>query len=440
MKCPKCGLVQSVRDVCGRCGASLARSRPPSSGRPTSVGTFSSPRPDYRSVLKRVGTVLIVLGGVDIVFMLYCIVNGLSYSSSLNVFALVAGILLYRGGLGVARLAAHAAALLLGGLLVGVLALPLLVPPRLVTLGFRTASTPTLLGWAVSLAGLAVVVWVYRQLTSDMVRQAMDRPLATRWSLAAGALIVLALVLTVFRSLGGEAHDRVVARAREELGPAYEYFVARMTTTTTRDGESLSAVVLAYDSAHVEPVLVTCEGEGPGARCHSRWRGSPAEEASAEEGVSEAVSGVAADDPLAAGHDRYRSGDFRAAIERYDRALELDSSNTEARYWRGMSHVRLGERDLALTDFDECIARRDGNIDVYIQADRLLVQSRDWARIIDNWTRFIDQNPENGQAYYERGGAARQSGDMDSALRDAEESCRLGYAPACQVLQRHSRR
>jgi uncharacterized protein YjeT (DUF2065 family) len=53
----------------------------------------------YRAILRRVGVVLLVIGVADIGWMVYCIVNDISYRSSLNLFAVIAGILLIRGNL-----------------------------------------------------------------------------------------------------------------------------------------------------------------------------------------------------------------------------------------------------------------------------------------------------------------------------------------------------
>ena len=51
---------------------------------------------DYRSTLKQAGKILIIVGAIDIAAMIACIFAGQSYSSSLNVFALAAGIFLFR--------------------------------------------------------------------------------------------------------------------------------------------------------------------------------------------------------------------------------------------------------------------------------------------------------------------------------------------------------
>ncbi len=48
---------------------------------------------EYRAILKRVGLVLIAVGLCDIIFMIYCVSQGQSYSSSFNIFAVIAGVL-----------------------------------------------------------------------------------------------------------------------------------------------------------------------------------------------------------------------------------------------------------------------------------------------------------------------------------------------------------
>jgi hypothetical protein len=53
----------------------------------------------HQAILRRVGGVLVAVGLVDIAWMIYCIVHGISYRSSLNLFAVIAGVLLLRGSL-----------------------------------------------------------------------------------------------------------------------------------------------------------------------------------------------------------------------------------------------------------------------------------------------------------------------------------------------------
>ena len=409
------------------------------------------PLGDHGAVLRRVGAVLVSLGVADLLFMGYCLSKGIAYASSINVFALIAGALLWRGSLGAARFVAHAAIGLCGALLAGLLALPVLVPSKLLLLALKTASAQTLLAWGLSLAVPALAFWVYRQLTTEAVKQALVDPLAVHRSFAAGAVVATLATVVVFVFLKVAVPEAVVAEARRRTGPGYEYFVTRMQMNTSRERESVSAVVLAYDSERLEEVRVKCVTSGGSSRCGSVWRGDsddeeavtesvPSEQASSEAAGSVRVPSVPETaDPLESGHASFKRRDDLAAIAYYDAALSRDSSNTVAYYWRGMSYQRIGQMDRALADMEACIARGVEDIDVYIQADRILMRSRSWDRIIDMWTKYIERHPESGTAHAERSGARLHNGDRQGALQDAEEGCRLGDQPSCQWFQRASR-
>src|SRR5262245_7296349 len=244
MRCPECGTSQPPADACRQCGAPIAGARSGSSTRPRTTAAPVRAREGERAVVRRVGVVLMVVGLADVAFMVYCVANGISYSSSLNLFALIAGVFLYRGSLTAARVSAHAAALLAGGTLVGLLVAPFLVPVRLVLVGFKTAPASSALGWILALVVPMLSLWVVRQLTSDAVTDAMDTPLRASYSLLAGALLMLVLTFVVSRFLRGGPSEQVLAEARQQLGPEYEYFISQMTTTAGRDGESVRALVL----------------------------------------------------------------------------------------------------------------------------------------------------------------------------------------------------
>ena len=67
----------------------------------------------YLGTLKRVGVVLVLVGLVDIAYMVYCISRDQGYSSGLNIFVVIAGVFLWRGHLGAARIVAGFAAFFL---------------------------------------------------------------------------------------------------------------------------------------------------------------------------------------------------------------------------------------------------------------------------------------------------------------------------------------
>ena len=52
---------------------------------------------ESREIFKRVGMALIIFGAIDIAVMVYCIAHRINYSSSFNVFAVLAGVYVWKG-------------------------------------------------------------------------------------------------------------------------------------------------------------------------------------------------------------------------------------------------------------------------------------------------------------------------------------------------------
>jgi hypothetical protein len=116
------------------------------------------------SALRRVGKALIVVGLLDIGLMLYCILRGLSYHSSFNIFAVIAGIFLVRGSLRAAGIVLWFAAFMLTALGCLVVAWPVIVPPGLALAELRLY-TPWFAGSLVlGVAAVGFLYWVTRQL------------------------------------------------------------------------------------------------------------------------------------------------------------------------------------------------------------------------------------------------------------------------------------
>ena len=74
---------------------------------------------EHRKILRRTGWVLVGVGILDTGLMIYCIIHSLNYSSSLNLFALGAGVFLVRGNLEAVRVIVWFSAFMLSGFLLG---------------------------------------------------------------------------------------------------------------------------------------------------------------------------------------------------------------------------------------------------------------------------------------------------------------------------------
>lgn len=58
---------------------------------------------DNNNPFKKAGIVLLIIGIIDVGIMAYCIANKISYSSSFNIFAVIAGVFLIKGRVKTAR-------------------------------------------------------------------------------------------------------------------------------------------------------------------------------------------------------------------------------------------------------------------------------------------------------------------------------------------------
>jgi len=139
---------------------------------------------------------------------------------------------------------------------------------------------------------------------------------------------------------------------------------------------------------------------------------------------------------ISRGRRLLQSGKFVEAQDELEKALELNSRSGEAYYWRAAVLAKIGMNDFALRDLKASIEVNPDMIESYEALDALLAPKGEWDTIAAYWTRFIDLHPESGKAYYERGGSYYHKGDMANALKDAKQSCNLGYQSGCQIHQK----
>jgi hypothetical protein len=213
--------------------------------------------PAYRRVLREVGLVVLVIGIADIGLMIYCIMTGLNYSSSLNIFAVVAGIFLMRGSLAAAKLVTWFAAFLLAGSLsAGLILLPFLQPFDLWLIEFRLNPTESLLFGAFAVAVLGALVWVYRRLRSPEVIEARvaagHSSSPPRLAFVLGVVLAVGLAILFRFTMGGENAARAVQIAESQNGPGYKYHVTDMHWFNS----TVHARVKAYNEHEVKSVEV----------------------------------------------------------------------------------------------------------------------------------------------------------------------------------------
>jgi hypothetical protein len=213
-------------------------------------------------ILRRVGKILIVVGVADIALMMYIVSSGQGYSSSFNIFAVIAGVLLRRHSLQTARIVRVYAAFMFAGFLGVPVVLFVVFPRDLIQTYLRIAPVPQVLGWSLCLAAvLALLWWVYHSLSAPAVEAAIQASELSRsrywhhpWAgFVAGA--GLAALLAIVLPLTNQSEDarRAVEQARVKLGPGYQYFVSSLSTSwSSAAGAQVRASVLAYTESSIQ--------------------------------------------------------------------------------------------------------------------------------------------------------------------------------------------
>jgi serine/threonine protein kinase/tetratricopeptide (TPR) repeat protein len=129
---------------------------------------------------------------------------------------------------------------------------------------------------------------------------------------------------------------------------------------------------------------------------------------------------------------REKMGQWDKAIEDYSRAIELNPSRFgpqtvywQASYRRGLIYHRLGQWEKAIADLSEYIKLEPN----FAHARRLRVDANErlgrLAATIDDYSKLIELNPKDGQAWQKRSAAFWASNQYQKALADAKRAADL---------------
>jgi hypothetical protein len=217
----------------------------------------------YRPVLKRVGSVLVVVGLIDIAWMIYCIVHKMSYQSSLNLFAVIAGVLLMRGSLRTAATVRWFGIFFLTAGIAMFIAWPAIQPLDLTLTRIRLNPVGFVVSTVLVVFLFALLYWVIRELGRDAVRMAIDsaglkrRDMRLPAALGVALVIVLAISLNVL--LRGTSAERAKSMAEEQAGSGYKFHVSSLRISRVGVSESASGVVTAWNDKEIKDIPVHWE-------------------------------------------------------------------------------------------------------------------------------------------------------------------------------------
>ena len=148
-----------------------------------------------QSLLMRPGYVLIAIGLLDIGVMVYCILHGISYASSFNIFALLGGIFLIRGSVRAAAIVTFFAAFLSSGA-IAMIAVITAVPHLSAAAVASIHTDPFTFIFHIVLTSTAI--WTSFELTKDPIRKMVFSGRSRRSVLQLPVLIGLVVVAIAF--------------------------------------------------------------------------------------------------------------------------------------------------------------------------------------------------------------------------------------------------
>jgi hypothetical protein len=164
--------------------------------------------------------VLFVFGLLDIGLMIYCIVNGVSYSSSFNIFAVISGFYLWRGHPWYVKWVTRAAGFYAAAFGTIVPMAPFLFPVDLGALDLRLHPGGVIAGTVATIGAVVFLIWVYRELRQAPVLAAYTvsgySPGPFWIAHVCGAMLSLGAGVLIIVLMHGDAEQRAIKTVQVE--------------------------------------------------------------------------------------------------------------------------------------------------------------------------------------------------------------------------------
>lgn len=119
-----------------------------------------------------------------------------------------------------------------------------------------------------------------------------------------------------------------------------------------------------------------------------------------------------------------KGGDYRAAVQAYTRAIELNRKYTDAYVYRALTHLQLGNFVAAISDLN-AVVDLDPSADSYRTRADVYARNGRIDQAIADYDKSIALNPNDASAYRNRGTAYSERGDYPKALGDITKAIQL---------------
>jgi Tfp pilus assembly protein PilF len=120
-----------------------------------------------------------------------------------------------------------------------------------------------------------------------------------------------------------------------------------------------------------------------------------------------------------------QKGEWEKGIRLCDRALGLDPENVNARWMRGLGHLKTNDPDQAIADFSNAIKRDAKMAPSYRDRGLAYMEKKETDKAIADFNEYIKLRPDDPNGYEERAIAHRAKGSKDKAEADEKKAKEL---------------
>jgi tetratricopeptide (TPR) repeat protein len=119
------------------------------------------------------------------------------------------------------------------------------------------------------------------------------------------------------------------------------------------------------------------------------------------------------------------AGEFEAAVNSWEQALQLNSNLSEAWHNRGSALGRLGKYEPAIESFEKALAIAPNNYQAWNDRAHALYQLQRWQEAVASWNQAIEIMPGHHLFWYNRGCALEQLKRFDESIASYEKALEI---------------
>lgn len=135
------------------------------------------------------------------------------------------------------------------------------------------------------------------------------------------------------------------------------------------------------------------------------------------------------------GKIHYNNARYEKAIEQFNQAIALDSSNTNYFLQRGFCKGLIGEYENAINDFTKAFQLDPANKFALVSRGSAKSKLGRFEDAIDDFNRALQLDPDYAEAYNNRGFAYKALGNKKAACEDWQTSKKKGNDEAAIILK-----